>query len=232
MTDTFDRREQRIAKLDWLREQGVDPYPARVHYTHRIQEALEAFEAAPEDTKVTVAVVGRLMSIRAMGKSTFAHIADGTGTIQIYLRRDVVGEEAYERFSKGVDLGDFVGVSGSLFRTRSGEITVEAVDWQMLSKTLRPLPEKWHGLRDVEARYRQRYLDLLSNEESRRIFITRTRLVSALRRWLDARDFLEVETPVLQRSTTRRAARRLPPPQRPGSDPLPAHRPTNSTSSG
>jgi lysyl-tRNA synthetase class 2 len=198
MTDTFDRREQRIAKLDWLREQGVDPYPARVHYTHRIQEALEAFEAAPEDTKVTVAVVGRLMSIRAMGKSTFAHIADGTGTIQIYLRRDVVGEEAYERFSKGVDLGDFVGVSGSLFRTRSGEITVEAVDWQMLSKTLRPLPEKWHGLRDVEARYRQRYLDLLSNEESRRIFVTRTRLVSALRRWLDARDFLEVETPVLQ----------------------------------
>ncbi len=97
-----------------------------------------------------------------------------------------------------MDLGDFVGVSGTLFRTRSGEITVEVAAWQMLSKTLRPLPEKWHGLRDVESRYRQRYLDLLSNDETRRIFVTRTRLVSALRRWLDARGFLEVETPVLQ----------------------------------
>ncbi|MBN1399796.1 MAG: lysine--tRNA ligase [Anaerolineae bacterium] len=195
---TNDRREQRIIKLEAWREAGIDPYPARVERTHTTIEALSAFEEATDGAEIEAQVPGRLMSIRVMGRSTFAHIADGTGTLQIYLQRDVVGEESYERFRKLVDLGDHVGVEGVLFRTRTGEVTIRVASWALLSKALRPLPEKWHGLRDVETRYRQRYLDLLANEEVRHIFVLRTRIVSAIRRWLDERGFLEVETPILQ----------------------------------
>jgi len=133
-----------------------------------------------------------------MGKASFAHLVDGTGKVQIYIRQDEVGEESYDRFIKLVDLGDIIGVAGAVFRTRTGEITVRVGQWSLLAKTLRPLPEKWHGLTDVEVRYRQRYLDLLTNERARKTFIVRTRLVSAIRRYLDERGFLEVETPVLQ----------------------------------
>ena len=198
MPESNDRREQRIAKLAYLRQMGIDPYPPRVHYTHTAAEALAAFEQTAEGEQVNVEVAGRLMTERGMGKSTFAHIADGSGRIQIYLRQDYLGEEAYERFRKGVDVGDFISVSGHLFRTRTGEITVEVKSFQFLSKALLPLPEKWHGLTDVETRYRQRYLDLIANEKARWIFATRTRLVSAVRRFLDGRGFLEVETPILQ----------------------------------
>lgn len=193
-----EQREQRIAKLERLRQLGIDPYPPRVHYTHTVAQAIAAFEGLEAGRELVVTVVGRLMAIREMGKSTFAHIADGTGRLQIYLRQDIMGAEAYELFDKVFDLGDFVSASGRLFRTRTGEITVEVKSLTMLAKALRPLPEKWHGLRDVETRYRQRYLDLLSSEEVRRIFITRTRMVSAIRRFLDERGFLEVETPILQ----------------------------------
>ena len=195
MTDTNDRREQRLAKLARLRERGIDPYPARIQVTHTAAEAAAAFVVGAE---APLRVAGRLVSVRNMGRSTFAHIADGSGRIQIYLRRDVVGEASYDLFAKEIDLGDFVGVAGTLFRTRTGEITVRVESWEILAKALRPLPEKWHGLRDVEARYRQRYLDLIANESSRQIFVTRTRLVSAIRRFLDARGFIEVETPILQ----------------------------------
>jgi lysyl-tRNA synthetase class 2 len=133
-----------------------------------------------------------------MGKSTFAHIEDGSGRIQIYLRQDILGEEAYKFFKRDFDIGDFIGVTGYLFRTRTGEITLQANEFKMLAKSLHPLPEKWHGLKDVETRYRQRYLDLIANEEVREIFVIRARIVSALRRFLDERGFLEVETPVLQ----------------------------------
>jgi len=133
-----------------------------------------------------------------MGKASFAHLVDGTGKVQIYIRQDEVGEKSYDRFIKLVDLGDIIGVAGAVFRTRTGEITVRVGQWSLLAKTLRPLPEKWHGLTDVEVRYRQRYLDLLTNERARKTFIVRTRLVSAIRRYLDERGFLEVETPVLQ----------------------------------
>jgi lysyl-tRNA synthetase class 2 len=192
-----DQREQRIAKLELLRSEGIDPYPPRTSYTHTAAQALAAFDTLTEGNELHVSLVGRLVSIRGMGKSTFAHIADGSGRIQIFIRQDVVGLESYKTF-KQLDLADFVSVSGKMFRTRSGEVTLEVLEFALISKTLQPLPEKWHGLKDVETRYRQRYLDLLSNEAVRRIFITRTKIISAIRRYLDEHGFLEVETPILQ----------------------------------
>ncbi|NLD74221.1 MAG: lysine--tRNA ligase, partial [Chloroflexi bacterium] len=138
MAETTDRRAQRIAKLERLREQGIDPYPARVHYTHSSAQAIAAYEAseAQDGAKVDVQVVGRLVAVRVMGKSSFAHIADGDGRLQIYLRRDVVGEDVYEAFRRDMDIGDYVWAEGSLFRTRSGEITVEVRGIRLISKTL------------------------------------------------------------------------------------------------
>ena len=199
MTDTSDQREQRLQKLIALRAARLDPYPARFSCTHSVAEALQAFASSEGQAEPpTVRTAGRIMSIRVMGKASFAHILDGSGRIQIYLRQDDVGEQAYQFFLKNFDLGDFMGVEGPLFRTRTGEITIKIGSFEMLAKALRPLPEKWHGLTDVEARYRQRYLDLLANERVRQTFVIRTRMVSAIRRFLDARGFLEVETPVLQ----------------------------------
>ena len=191
-------RAERLAKLARLRQEGIDPYPPRVRRTHTASQAQAAFESAPESEEVTTEIAGRLMSLRIMGGSTFAHLADASGRIQIYLRRDIVGEEAYDLFRRGIDVGDFVSSQGALFRTRTGEVTLRVDSWQLLAKALRPLPEKWHGLRDVETRYRQRYLDLIANEQVRGIFIARTRIITAVRRFLDQRGFLEVETPVLQ----------------------------------
>ena len=197
MTDTHDRREQRIEKLNQLRELAVDPYPPRVERTHTAAEALAAFDPEQEQGP-HVQVGGRVVAVRVMGRTTFAHIADDSGRLQIYLRKNELGEESYDRFVKLIDIGDFISAEGALFRTRTGEITVQVQGWEVLAKTLRPLPEKWHGLRDVETRYRQRYLDLIANEDTRRVFQIRSRLISAIRRFLDERGFLEVETPVLQ----------------------------------
>ncbi len=198
MSALSDLEKQRLTKLERIRQRGIDPYPPRVRRTHTNQEAIAAFEKAGEDDELTVSVVGRLMSMRVMGRSTFAHIADGSGRLQIYLRRDDLGAEDYEFFKRDFDLGDIIGVTGTLFRTRTGEITVRAQSFEMLAKSLHPLPEKWHGLKDVETRYRHRYADLIANEDVRQVFITRARIVNALRRFLDARGFLEVETPILQ----------------------------------
>ena len=143
-------------------------------------------------------MVGRLVSQRVMGRSSFAHLADGSGRIQIYVRQDEVGEELYELFRRTVDVGDFLQASGHLFRTRTGEVSVHVTALQLIAKAIRPMPEKWHGLRDVETRYRQRYLDLMANEEVRGIFVARSRMITAIRRFLDERGFLEVETPILQ----------------------------------
>ena len=197
MAETNDRREQRLAKLQRLVDAGVDPYPARVPEVIGAAEALSQFVKDAED-QPTVSVAGRVMSLRVMGKSSFCHIADGSGRIQLYLRRDLLGEDSYNLFRRAVDLGDHVAVRGPLFRTRSGEISIQAEDWTYLSKALRPMPEKWHGLRDVEMRYRQRYLDLIANQETREIFLARTKIISAIRRYLDEQGFMEVETPVLQ----------------------------------
>ena len=186
--------EQRIRKLKELRELGINPYPYSFDRTHMASDILGSFDTL-EGTGVRVA--GRLLTIRIMGKASFAHLLDQSGRIQIYVRRDLVGDEQYALF-KSLDSGDFLGVTGKPFRTRTGEITIEAERLELLSKALRPLPEKWHGLTDVEKRYRQRYLDLIANEEVRRIFRTRSRIIDAIRRYLVERDFLEVETPILQ----------------------------------
>ncbi len=200
LEDFSDQVQQRLNKLERLRERGIDPYPARANRSHTAAEAIAAFEAAEAagGDSPTVQVTGRLRAIRVMGKSSFAHIEDGGGRIQIYLKQEVVGEEAYEVFKRDFDLGDFVGVTGHLFRTRTGEVTVHVRSYQLLAKALHPLPEKWHGLKDVETRYRRRYLDLVANEEVRNIFRTRSRVISAMRRFLDGLGFLEVETPTLQ----------------------------------
>jgi len=196
MEKLSDLERQRRIKLERIRERGIDPYPPRVQRSHTAAEAILEFESDKPRREISLA--GRLMSIRVMGKSTFAHIEDGSGRIQIYLRQDILGEEAYKFFKRDFDIGDFIGVTGHLFRTRTGEITLQVNEFKMLAKSLHPLPEKWHGLKDVETRYRQRYLDLIANEEVREIFVIRARIVSALRRFLDERGFLEVETPVLQ----------------------------------
>jgi lysyl-tRNA synthetase class 2 len=200
LEDLSDQVQQRMLKLQRLRERGVVPYPARARRSHTAAEAVGAFEKAEATNgdSVTVQVTGRLRAIRVMGKSAFAHIQDGSGRIQIYLKRDDLGEKAYEVFKRDFDLGDFIGVEGHLFRTRTGEVTVRVQSYVMLSKALHPLPEKWHGLKDVETRYRRRYLDLIANEEARHIFVARTRIVTAMRRFLDEQGFLEVETPTLQ----------------------------------
>ena len=196
MEKLSDLEKQRYLKLERIKARGIDPYPPRVRRTHTAAEAISEFEAGKSAGEISLA--GRLMSVRVMGKSTFAHIEDGSGRIQIYLRQDSLGEEAYEFFKRDFDIGDFIGVTGELFRTRTGEITLHVNDFRMLAKSLHPLPEKWHGLKDVETRYRQRYLDLIANKEVREIFVIRARIVTALRRFLDERGFLEVETPVLQ----------------------------------
>ncbi len=179
------------AKIKAIREKGIDPFPHRFKLTHKIAAAAKC----PAGTPVIIA--GRMVLMRVMGKATFAHLKDGTGKLQIYVKKDAVGEEAYDLFRKQMHVGDFLGVEGKLFVTHTGELTVNAEKLTVLSKSVRPLPEKFHGLTDAEARYRERYLDLLSNEESRNIFIRRTRIVSAIRDVLNSDGYLEVETPVL-----------------------------------
>jgi lysyl-tRNA synthetase, class II len=186
--------EQRAKKAQELRDRGIEPYPYRYDRTHTAADVVAGFDGL-DGTAVRVA--GRLLTIRAMGKASFAHIQDQSGRIQLYVRRDVVGDEQYSLF-KAMDLGDFIGVEGTPFKTKTGEITVEAQRIELLTKSLRPLPEKWHGLTDVEKRYRQRYLDLISNESARRVFVMRSQIIDGIRRYLVDRGFLEVETPVLQ----------------------------------
>jgi Lysyl-tRNA synthetase (class II) len=161
-----------------------------------VSEVKEKYDMNPEDVEVSVA--GRLITLRPMGKALFAHLQDATGKLQIYLRQDIMGEASFKDFEETIDPGDLLGVRGRLFRTNTGELTVEVKEWVLLAKSLHPLPEKWHGLKDVEVRYRQRYSDLIANEHARRVFFLRSRLISEIRRFLDSKGFLEVETPILQ----------------------------------
>jgi lysyl-tRNA synthetase class 2 len=197
--------QQRRLKLEALREMGVDPYPLRSDCNCTAAAAVQMLEEWKQagnegGPPQRVKICGRMMSVRVMGKASFAHIVDGSGRIQIYLRlaEDGVDENTYELFRKYLDIGDIVQAGGRLFFTRTGEPSLMVTGLALLAKSLRPLPEKWHGLKDVETRYRQRYLDLIANDEVRRIFVTRSRIVAALRRFLDSRGFIEVETPVLQ----------------------------------
>jgi lysyl-tRNA synthetase class 2 len=188
--------EQRLDSLNRIRARGIDPYPHSYHPSHPIREAIALFEKQGESPQ-DISLAGRIMSKRSIGKMSFLDIRDSSGKIQLSLRYDLLGRERYE-FLQDIDIGDIIGAKGKLFRTKSGELTLEVSDFTMLSKSLRPLPEKWHGLADVEKRYRQRYLDLISNEENKNIFILRSKIITAVRSFLDKQGFLEVETPVLQ----------------------------------
>lgn len=207
-----DLQQIRLEKLRRLQQAGVEPYPTRAHPTHTNAEALAAFEAAeaaasPDPVQVTVA--GRLRSLRSMGKVMFAHIEDSSARLQLFLRINELGEERMNRFRDDFDLGDFVEASGKLFRTRTGEISVEVREYNLLAKSITPLPAakdevvdgqvvRHAALSDPETRYRQRYADLAVNPDVRQVFRTRTAIVRALREFLDERGFLEVETPILQ----------------------------------
>ncbi|MCC6177138.1 MAG: lysine--tRNA ligase [Chloroflexi bacterium] len=187
--------QQRLDKLNRLRAAGVDPYPARFERTDLAADVVAGFDESPG---TSVRVAGRVVGgIRRMGKATFFHLLDRSGRIQVYVKRDVVGDEQYGLLEL-VDAGDFLGVEGETMRTRTGEVTVQAQMLVMLSKSLRPLPEKWHGLQDVETRYRKRYLDLIANPEVMEVFRLRSRIVHEVRAFLVERGFLEVETPILQ----------------------------------
>ncbi len=202
-------RAQRMQRADDLRAAGLDPYPPRIERTHtnaEVSALLEGVAAGAEPDLDPVAIVGRVVAQRGMGRASFLDLLDGTGRLQALIRRNAVGEEAYERL-KLLDLGDFVAVQGSPMRTRTGEATVGATSWQVITKALRAPPEKFHGLTDVEIRQRRRYLDLLANEEARDTFRMRSRIVAAIRRHLDERGYLEVETPVLQEEAGGAAAR-------------------------
>jgi len=192
-----DEREIRVQRLQELREQGINPYPNSVERTNTIADVLEHFDefVGPENSYT---LVGRIRLMREMGKAAFAKIEDGTGSIQVYFRINDVGEAAY-RAIKLLDLGDFIQVSGFLFVTRTGERTLHVKHYRILTKGLRPLPEKYHGLEDKEIRQRKRYLDLIANgDEVKQVFVTRSRTITAMRHFLDDHAFIEVETPVLQ----------------------------------
>ncbi|HQY91556.1 lysine--tRNA ligase [Caldilinea sp.] len=197
-TNLTDQETARLKNLQGLLEAGIDPYPARTRRTHTIAAARALFEQDDAPAQ-TVSVTGRLRRIRIMGKMSFADLEDGSGSIQLVLRRDTLPDSFYDNVWKRlIDLGDFVGATGPLVVTKTGEISIDVREIEFLAKTLKPMPDKWHGVRDQEKRYRRRYVDLLANPPVRDIFRTRAAIVRALRDYLDGEGFLEVETPILQ----------------------------------
>ena len=192
--------ELRRAKLQQIEALGQRAYPTKYDYTHTVPQILADYSAKTaeelEQNRVSVRVAGRIMANRLMGKAAFAHLQQGGQRLQVYVKKDAVGEKGFELY-KLLDLGDHIGVSGYLFRTRTGELTVHVEDITFLSKDLLPLPEKWHGLTDVELRYRQRYVDLVMNPEVREVFLKRSKLVQSLRQYFDSMGFVEVETPMM-----------------------------------
>ncbi len=189
--------EARRKKARWLIDQGVALYPYRFDPTHRVAEARAAREDLLQSRR-WIRMAGRILLLRPMGKAGFITFLDETDRFQAYVKREVIGPEGFELFKHGLDLGDLIGVEGPLFVTRMGELTLEARGLTLLAKSLRPLPEKWHGLQDVELRHRRRYVDLIVNPAVRQVFLLRSRTVAALRRLLDERGYLEVETPMMQ----------------------------------
>ena len=190
----------RLEKTENLRSKGIDPYPRNYDRTHTATDAVQQFESVEfsgdrEFDLEQVSIGGRITGMRGMGRVTFCDILDGTGSIQAMFRSNTLGDD-YATL-RDLDIGDWIGVTGQMIRTRTGEVTVQASDFTVLCKSLRPLPEKWHGLTDIEIRYRQRYLDLISNPEARRIAVLRSRMVSGIRRFMEGRGYMEVETPML-----------------------------------
>ena len=201
MDEVNEQMEVRRQKLTRLKNEGVAPYPNDFKASHTsasIRAQFDALSDAQVGTQAGIfSLAGRIMAIRSFGKASFFQVQDRSGRLQVYARRDRLGEADYERF-RSFDLGDVIGVWGNLFRTKTGELTLEAHGLRLLSKCLRPLPEKWHGLADVETRYRQRYVDLMVNAEVKRVFELRSRIIRIVRRFFEERDFLEVETPMMQ----------------------------------
>lgn len=190
-----DEVSRRKAKVGLALEKGINPWGGKYEVTSSAEQIVEKCD---EMEGQTVSIAGRLTAFRGHGKAAFADLRDRTGRIQLHARLDVLGDQGYADFSDITDIGDIVGVIGKVFRTKRGEPTVEVREWTMLTKCLRPLPEKWHGLTDVDLRYRQRYLDLIVNPDVQDTFIKRTKIISYIRKYLDERGFLEVQTPVLQ----------------------------------
>ncbi|MAG28642.1 lysine--tRNA ligase [bacterium] len=191
-----DESLTRAQRLEALIKKGINPYPSQSDRTHTIIDLEDNLNKLKKSKKIIL--VGRVRSIRAHGGSSFAHIEDGTGRFQVYFKKDELKKDLYKNFIELIDVGDFIQVTGSLFKTKKGEHTIMVNDWTLLSKTLSPMPEKWHGLQDIEARFRKRYLDLITNEEVREIFYARAAIVSTIRMFLNEHGFLEVDTPELQ----------------------------------
>ncbi|MCP3764525.1 lysine--tRNA ligase [Domibacillus sp. A3M-37] len=200
----------RREKLRSLQEKGLDPFGGRFDRTHTAESISAQFDSFSKEELETkeaeVVIAGRIMTKRGKGKAGFAHVQDLSGQIQIYVRKDAVGEEQYDLFTM-TDLGDIVGIKGKVFKTNVGELSVKATEYIFLTKSLRPLPDKHHGLKDIEQRYRQRYLDLMTNQESQKTFIARSRIIQSMRRYLDNNGYLEVETPMMHSIAGGAAAR-------------------------
>jgi len=208
LSELQDERARRLAKVEALRSQGRDPYPVRFDRTHTTAELHAAYGGIDAGAEVddTVRVAGRLMLIRRQGKLTFATVRDATGTVQLFVSRAVIGEDRHAAFDD-LDLGDWVGAVGTVMKTKKGELSVKATDFELLAKALRPLPDKWHGLADVDTRFRQRYVDLIANDDARRVFEIRFATIAAIRRFLVDRGFVEVETPMMHSVAGGAAAR-------------------------
>jgi len=200
MDEASELIQQRIRKLETLRREKRNPFPNNFKVTHTSKDLHDAFGSRSEEElksiNETFSLAGRVLAIRNFGKAGFIQIQDRMGRIQAYLQKNVVGDEAFQLY-KTVDIGDFVGLEGRVFRTKTGELTLQIQNFQLLVKSLRPLPEKWHGLTDIEARYRHRYLDLIANPRVREIFLTRIQAIQMIRDFFTRRDFIEVETPML-----------------------------------
>lgn len=192
MQDVNEFVQQRLDKLNALKEMGIDAYGARFDKRESIKELVDSFKE-----EAFVQTAGRITALREHGKTSFLDLKDSTGKVQVYVKAETVGADNYSNIFKRLDIGDILGVKGKLFKTKTGEITIYAGEIIILAKGLRPLPEKWHGLKDVEIRYRQRYVDLIVNEDVRRVFKLRSQVISKIRAFLEARGFLEVETPMM-----------------------------------
>ena len=194
----YQLRREKLKQIEAL---GQPTYRTRYEFTHTLAQILDEFSVRTaeelETGRINVRVAGRIMAIRLMGKAGFAHLQQDGKKLQIYVKKDAVGDKGFELY-KLLDLGDHIGVSGYLFRTRTGELTVHVEEITFLSKDLLPLPEKWHGLTDVELRYRQRYVDLVMNPDVREVFLKRSKLIQSMRRTFDTHGFIEVETPMMQ----------------------------------
>src|SRR4030066_933223 len=199
MEEINELMQERIKKLKQLRDLGIDPYGGVFEVKDRVSDILKKYENISKEELETknenYTIAGRIIALRSFGKAAFAHVQDASGKIQIYFKKDVLGKD-YD-VMKNLDVGDIIGLKGQLFRTKTNELSIEVIEFVLLCKSLRPLPEKWHGLRDVETRYRQRYLDLIVNPHVREIFLKRSNPIKAIRIFFDERDFIEVETPMM-----------------------------------